>query len=158
MLNYLWKCYPLNRVWFCDPMDSSPSGSSVYGISQARTLEWVAISSSRASSQPRDQTQVFCIAGRFFTIWAIKEAYHFPMDCFQVINVFILTLHRYVYWYNLFCFFTDSNDIKYSSYHFTEFSVCALHFPHINSCTLTVAQRTGIISHISGMRKQKTQL
>ena len=38
----------------CDPMDCSPPGSSVQGILQARILEWVAISSSRVSSQPRD--------------------------------------------------------------------------------------------------------
>ena len=42
--------------------------SSSMGILQARILEWVAMSSSRGSSQLRDQTQVFCIAGRFFTI------------------------------------------------------------------------------------------
>ena len=52
----------------CDHMDHSPPGSSVHGILQTRILEWVAISSSRGSSQPRDQTQVCCIAGRFFTI------------------------------------------------------------------------------------------
>ena len=51
----------------CDPMDCSPAGSSVHGISQARVLEWVAIYFSRGSSQPRDPTQVSCIAGRFFT-------------------------------------------------------------------------------------------
>ena len=44
-----------------DPMDCSPPGSSVHGISQARILEWVAISSSRGSSQRRDQTHVSCI-------------------------------------------------------------------------------------------------
>ena len=42
-------------------------GFSVHGILQARILEWVAISFSRGSSQPRNQTQVSCIAGRFFT-------------------------------------------------------------------------------------------
>ena len=50
-----------------DPMDCRPPGSSVHGISQARILEWVAISSSRGSSRPRDQTHVSCLAGRFFT-------------------------------------------------------------------------------------------
>ena len=40
----------------CNPLDCSPSGSSVHGISQARVLKWVAISFSRGSSQPRDQT------------------------------------------------------------------------------------------------------
>ena len=39
----------------------------LFGISQTRTLEWVAISFSRGSSQPRDRTQVPCISGRFFT-------------------------------------------------------------------------------------------
>ena len=50
----------------CDPRDSSPPGSSVHAILQARILEWVAIPFSRGSSQPRDQTRVFCIASRFF--------------------------------------------------------------------------------------------
>ena len=52
----------------CDPMNCSPSGSSAHGILQARILEWVAISFFRESSQPRDRTQVFCGAGRFFTV------------------------------------------------------------------------------------------
>ena len=51
----------------CDPMDCSSPGSSVHGISQARILEWVSISFSRGSSQPRDQTHVSCTAGKFFT-------------------------------------------------------------------------------------------
>ena len=46
----------------CDPMDCSPAGSSVHGIFQARILEWVAISSSRGSSWPRDWTQFSCIS------------------------------------------------------------------------------------------------
>ena len=46
----------------CDPMDYT-----VHGILQARTLEWVAFPFSRGSSQSRDQTQVSCIAGRFFS-------------------------------------------------------------------------------------------
>ena len=48
-------------------------GSSVHGISQAGILKWVAISFSRGSSQPRDQTQVSCIAGKFFTNCTIRE-------------------------------------------------------------------------------------
>ena len=57
-----------------DPMDCSLPGSSVPGILQGRILEWVAIPSSRGSSQPRDGTQVSHIAGGFFTVWAAREA------------------------------------------------------------------------------------
>ena len=52
----------------CDPIGSSLPGSSLHGILQVRILEWVAISFSRGSSQPRDQTQVSCIAGRHFNL------------------------------------------------------------------------------------------
>ena len=54
-------------------IDCSPLGPSVHGIFQARILEQVAISFSRGSSQPRDWTQISCIAGRFFTVRATKE-------------------------------------------------------------------------------------
>ena len=54
----------------CDPMDCIGPGSSVHGILQERILESVAIPFSRGSSWPRDRTQVSCVAGRFFTIWA----------------------------------------------------------------------------------------
>ena len=55
-------------------MDCSPPGSPFHGVLQARILEWVAISFSRWSSQPKDWTQVSHIAGRHFTIWATRKA------------------------------------------------------------------------------------
>ena len=58
----------------CDPVDCSPPGFSVHEILQARTLEWVAISFSKGSSWPRDRTQVSCIAGRGFNLWATRES------------------------------------------------------------------------------------
>ena len=57
-----------------DPMDCGLSGSSLHEILQARMLEWVAVPFSRGSLQPRDWTCVSCNAGRFFTIWATREA------------------------------------------------------------------------------------
>ena len=51
----------------CDHMSCSLPSSSVHGIFQARILEWVAISFSRGSLQPRDRTCISCIAGRLFT-------------------------------------------------------------------------------------------
>ena len=60
----------------CDHMDYSPPGSSVHGILQARILDWVAVSSCRVSSQPRDQTCISCISctGRWILYhWARRE-------------------------------------------------------------------------------------
>ena len=65
-----WKCQSL----FVSPWTVAQPGSSVHGILQARTLEWVVIPFSRGSSWPRDWTRAACIAGRFFTIWATREA------------------------------------------------------------------------------------
>ena len=68
----------------CNPMDCSPPGSSVHGIFQARTLEWVAISFSRRSSRPRDWTRiscVSCIGRKILYHWATWEA-HNNMDRF----------------------------------------------------------------------------
>ena len=57
-----------------DRMNCSPQVFYVHGISRARILEWVAIPFFRESSRPRDWTWVSCTAGRFFTIWATREA------------------------------------------------------------------------------------
>ena len=64
----------LSCLTLCDPMDYSPPGSSVHGILQARTLEWIAISFSRGSSSPRNRTGVSCIAGGFFIAEPTREA------------------------------------------------------------------------------------
>ena len=66
----------------CDPMDCSPAGSSVHGNSPGKNTgvgchaipEWVAMPSSRRSSQLRDEIQVSHIAGGFFIIWENREA------------------------------------------------------------------------------------
>ena len=67
----------------CDRMDCNPPGSSVHEIFQARKLEWVAISFSRGSSQPRDRTWVSCNAGKFFTDWATREALIIPVVVYK---------------------------------------------------------------------------
>ena len=74
-----------NRAWvldkslqscptLCDPEDCSPPGFFDHGLLQARILEWIAMPSCRGSSWPRDWTWVSWIAGRFFIIWATREA------------------------------------------------------------------------------------
>ena len=57
----------------CNSIVCSPPGSSVLGILQARILEWVAISSSRGSSQPRDGTQVSCIGGQILYLGSLNN-------------------------------------------------------------------------------------
>ena len=57
----------------CNPMDLALQAPLSMGILQARILEWVAVPSSRGSSQPKNLTQVSCIAGEFFTIWATNS-------------------------------------------------------------------------------------
>ena len=57
----------------CEPIDYSLPGSSVHGISQAIVLEWIAISFSRGSSQPRARTVVSCFVDGSVTVWATKE-------------------------------------------------------------------------------------
>ena len=61
-------------------MDCSSPGNSVHGILQARTLEWIASPFSRGSSRPRVKTQVSRIAGRFFAVWATREAQYRYMN------------------------------------------------------------------------------
>ena len=67
---------PQSCPTLCNPIEYSLPASSVHGISQVRIiLEWVAIPFSRGSFQPRAQTWVSSITGRFFTIWAIWVSY-----------------------------------------------------------------------------------
>ena len=70
----------------CDPMDYSLPGSSVHGVTQVRILEWAAVSSSRASSQPRDWTCiscVSCIAGEFYLLSHQGSPTHIPSTTSQ---------------------------------------------------------------------------
>ena len=95
----LTLCDPMDFLTLCDPMDFSPPGSSVLGIFQMRILEWIAISFSRGSSQPRDQTWIPCIAGRFFTaeapgkeaIWIADPSYLLK-SCLAVIQIVFWSL------------------------------------------------------------------
>ena len=77
----------------CDPTNYSLPDSSVHGILQARILEWVAFLFSRGSSQPRDWTQVSCIAGGFVTSWAESRIYKI-----YKVHIYIYILFYYIYY------------------------------------------------------------
>ena len=64
------------KYCLCDPVDCSPPGSSVHGISQARVLEQVAISFSRGSSWLRNRTHMSCVGRWVLYCWATTEAQH----------------------------------------------------------------------------------
>ena len=74
----------LSYPTLCDPVDGSPPGSSVPGILQARILEWVAISFSRGSSQPRGQTHVSWNGRKVLYHWATREA---PLPNYNLKNI-----------------------------------------------------------------------
>ena len=93
----------LSRVWlFVTPMDYGPPGSSVHGISQARTLEWVAKPSSRGSTWPRDQTHISCIsyAGRRFLCHCALWEDHPPppLSLFESVWPFQVLLLNIISW------------------------------------------------------------
>ena len=90
---YCWSEVAQSCPTLCDPVDCSPPGFSVHGILQARILEWVAISFSRESSRPRDRTQVSCIGGRRFNLWATREASY----CWVIEFLIVLFIWRFCY-------------------------------------------------------------
>ena len=68
----------LSHTWFfVTPRTVACQAPLFIGILQARILEWVVMPSSRGSSQPRDWTQVSHTTGRFFTVWATREAHEY---------------------------------------------------------------------------------
>ena len=93
--------------FFATPLTVASKAPLFMGILQARILEWVARPSSRRSSQPRDQTQVFHTMGGFFTIWATRETQQ---------TIYIPTHH----WHS-FIFITIMHSISFS--HFNVFNI-----------------------------------
>ena len=94
-----WDCVHAKSLQLCptlcDPMDHSPLGPSVHGILQAWTLEWVAMPSSRGSSQPKEWTRVsyFSCIGR----WVL---YHY---C-HLLRLHSIPIHEYITICNLYVY------------------------------------------------------
>ena len=79
----------LSRVRLFATMDYSLLGSSVHWIFQAIVLEWIAISFSRGSSQPRDRTWVSHIVDRRLTVWATREVMEDLLLLFKIVNFWL---------------------------------------------------------------------
>ena len=98
-----------------DPTDCSLPGSSAHAIFQARVREWGAIAFStfsRGYSQPKDWTQVSCIAGRFFTVWNSREA------------PFIWYIHTYTNISESLCCIPETNRILLINYNSINHTTC----------------------------------
>ena len=90
-----WKC----KLLSCDPMDPVDCVACEAPLStefSRQEHEWVAIPFSRGSSLPRNQTEVSCIAGRFFTSWATREAHVYEYT-YTDIYFFGLFLSTYIH-------------------------------------------------------------
>ena len=96
----------------CDPMDCSLPGFSAPRILQARILEWVTISFSKPSSQPRNGTWVSCITGRFLTNWAMKvviwkgepgDFYYTHSSSLLALNVFMGACAHFWFYHHYYC-------------------------------------------------------
>ena len=124
---YPFSWFLITKSWLtlCDPMDCSMPGSSVHGISQARILEWVAISFCRGSSWPKDGTQVSCIAGRLFTVWTTREILFLPLTKFLPSIASLIFIFR--------IFIIDNKGI----YHFMNIFILSSYWKVTSETTLT---------------------
>ena len=104
---YCWFLIPKPYLTLCDSVDYSLPGSSILGISQARILEWVAISFSRGSSQARNWTQVSWIDRQILYHWPTREALKLIL-----INLFILCI-RNVFYMDLWKHFWENKDVTF---------------------------------------------
>ena len=138
---------------FCDPMDCSPSRSFVHGISQARILEWVAISS-RGSSLPKDQTHVSYIGRWILYHWATREVLYTHICMFILLspkNTFLETefLHQAVY-----TFFEVFNPYLFSLWVYVH---TTLNLPDLVSLAFDPSSPKNIASQIIPFALQKPQ-
>ena len=97
---YIYTWHPQSCPTLCHPMDCSLPGSSVHGISQARILECVAISSSRDRTWPRDWTHIYCIsciAGGFFTLEPAGKLKYYTSLSIYLYNIISLYIYINIY-------------------------------------------------------------
>ena len=119
----------------CSPYPPTQAPLSI-GILQARILEWVTVPFSRGSYSPRNKTQVSCIAGRFFTIWATREVlsrWYEP----EITNLFIYPTLFYITIFNflisiLFFHPHNKNTVSWQGRDYYLLCMCVLSlFSHI---------------------------
>ena len=141
----------------CHPMDYT-----VHGTLQARILEWIAVPSSKGSFQPRDWTQVSCIAGGFFTVWATKEVqigwacheFKFPIIS-RITEVLFSSVLPHKYFSvlkNIFPFYLETSNLRLRKklIHWWIHSLTEYHCVQVlNYCTWTSISYLGSVQNES---------
>ena len=117
-------------------MDCSPPGSSVHGILQAKIQKWADVSFSRDSSQPRDQTWVSCITGRFFI--------HYVNSCLQMVNLSFM-FWNFLELFFVFCFkiFVEPTNAEYAE---MESSLCCDKYEFYHAMPLSFSSSITLLS------------
>ena len=118
-------------------MDCSPPGSSVYGILQARILEWVAIPFSRGSFWSRKQTWVSCISGGFFTTWETREVQTYPWHSTQALPLPSPTCSTRAVHYLLVSTIYHTSLLSRIYSLFLGFTLHVVHCMDLHKCTMT---------------------
>ena len=120
--HYVWCCPTCvqliqSSLTLCSLMDHSPPGSSVHGIFPARILEWVVMSSSRGSSQPRDEPASPvspALAGGFFHLWVIGEACRSLLKCLHFFLFDFLFLFSFSDFHNSVFQLADTSSVSFN--------------------------------------------
>ena len=129
------KVMSLSRVWLSATPWTVVPGFSVHGIFQARVPERVAISFSRGCSWPRDRTRVSCIAGRRFTIWAIREAHEKKSQLKQQTS--------------MLSYFKKLSDLSFSNHHLNQSADITLRQDPLPAKTLWLTEDSDDIYYFS---------
>ena len=126
-------CVYTHLYYFCDPMDCNLPGSSAHGILQARILERVAIPFSRGSSWPRDHESP-ALAGKFFTIWATREAHIYNTPFCKYTHFVYIYIYTCIYLHILYLCIYFLNTYTYTNtYAFVHKHTCV----YTDTCTYT---------------------
>ena len=126
-------CVYTHLYYFCDPMDCNLPGSSAHGILQARILERVAIPFSRGSSWPRDHESP-ALAGKFFTIWATREAHIYNTPFCKYTHFVCIYIYTCIYLHILYLCIYFLNTYTYTNtYAFVHKHTCV----YTDTCTYT---------------------
>ena len=143
----MWVCVSHSvGLTLCNPMSYSPPGFSVHGVLQARILEWVCLSFLQGIFLTQSSKLVPCSAGRFFTIWATREAqgkairsHKKRCHCFHCNQIDIEGHKNSFHWNKIWQFLCIKSGLSQTGWHWMFFLMSWTHLKdmHLNTKTKT---------------------